>query len=230
MKNNIFIKSLLISFLIHLFGISFFSIFLPVPPKRNRPIEVLIYNKLETKKKDIEENLIVKKVEENIGKEKVSNINELKSENISTRDIIGEEKKEATSTNLNLDIEKFEFKINFHPLDTPKEQNITEEKKSTGEKGTEGPIIEGPVGTRKIIYKEKIEYPLWAQKKGVEGKVKIKFWVNPEGKISDTEIFISSGFPEIDLYAEENFKKWIFEPATTDKDVWGIITFIFKLK
>jgi TonB family protein len=229
MKNNIFIKSLLISFLIHLFGISFFSIFLPVPPKRNRPIEVLIYNKLETKKKDIEENLIVKKVEENIGKEKVSNINELKSENISTRDIIGEEKKEATSTSLNLDIEKFEFKINFHPLDTI-EQNITEEKKSTGGKGTEGPIIEGPVGTRKIIYKEKIEYPLWAQKKGVEGKVKIKFWVNPEGKISDTEIFISSGFPEIDLYAEENFKKWIFEPATTDKDVWGIITFIFKLK
>ena len=229
MKNNIFVKSLLISFSIHLSGIFLFSIFLPVPQKRSRPIEVIFYNKLETKKKGIEENLIVKKVEENIGKEKVSNINELKSENISTKDIVGEEKKEATSANLSLDIEKFEFKINLPALDTT-EQNITEEKKSTGEKRTEGPIIEGPVGKRKIIYKEKIEYPLWAQKKGIEGEVKIKFWVNPEGKISDTEIFISSGFPEIDLYAEENFKKWIFEPAMSDKDVWGIITFIFKLK
>jgi len=221
MKNNLFIKSLLISFSIHLSGIFLFSIFLPLPPKKEKPIEVIIYNKLETRKKEIKKNLIVKKIEKNIGKEKITPLNEVESEKLSLKDIIGEEKEHKTKANLDLDIEKYEFKIELPPPE------IFEEKK---EETGENPVIEGPVGKRKIIYKEKIEYPLWAQKKGVEGKVKIKFWVNPEGKIFDTEVYTSSGFPEIDFYAEENFKKWIFEPAITDKDVWGIITFIFKLK
>ncbi len=220
-KNNVFIKSLLLSFSIHLFGISFISIFLPPPPKKIKPIEVLIYNNFETKSMDIGKNLIVKKIEKDLGKEKITIFNEAKSENIAPEISIGEEKKFEVQAKLELDIEKYEFKINLPPSSTYEEQKGKED---------ETLIIEGPIGKRKIIYKEKIEYPLWAQKKGIEGKVKIKFWVNPEGRISETEIFMSSGFPEIDLYAEENFKRWIFEPAITDKDVWGIITFIFKLK
>jgi len=221
MKNNIFIKSLLISFSIHLFGVSLFSIFLPPLPKKNKPIEVLIYNNLGTKSKDIEKNLIVKKIEKDLGKEKITTLNKAKSENIAPEITIGEERKYEVQAKLDLDIEKYEFKINLPPSSTSEEQKRKED---------ETLIIDGPIGERKIIYKEKIEYPLWAQKKGIEGKVKIKFWVNPEGKIFSTEIYTSSGFPEIDFYAEENFQKWLFEPIITDKEVWGIITFIFKLK
>ncbi|MCM8810045.1 MAG: energy transducer TonB, partial [Candidatus Omnitrophica bacterium] len=126
-----------------------------------------------------------------------------------------------TPIKLELDIEKVEkFEINTLPIPIL----------DIGQGSSSEVTIEGPAGTRKILYKEKIDYPLLAQKKGIEGKVKIKFWVNPDGKVSNTEIIFSSGNPDIDFYAETKFRNWLFEPAKTDKDVWGIITLIFKLK
>ena len=162
---------------------------------------------------------VSKKIEENIGALKVKTEEEVPLIKITSKEIIGE-KEYITPVKLNLDIEKTDFEINS--LSVPVlnfSEDITSEE-----------LIEGPAGTRKIIYKEKIDYPLWAQEKGIEGKVKIKFWVNPEGKIYNTEILLSSGYPEIDFYAERKFKKWLFEPVSSEKDVWGIITLIFKLK
>jgi len=229
MGKNIFVKSLLISFFIHLCGTFLFSIFLPGLPKRNKPIEVFLYNKLETKKMDVEEKLLIKKIEKNIGEKKITSLNEARSKNISKKNVIGEDREDKAKTNLDLDIEKYQSKTQLaNPPSSPIYETLTDQVIEG--QSVENAIIEGPVGKRKIIYKEKIEYPLWAQKMGIEGKVKIKFWVNPEGKISDTEIYTSSGFLEIDLYAEENFKKWMFEPTAIDEDVWGIITIVFKLR
>ena len=90
--------------------------------------------------------------------------------------------------------------------------------------------IEGPGGDRQVIYREVIKYPLWAQQQGMEGNIKIKFWVDSEGRITSTTIKGSSGFPELDIYAEESFRKWLFNPVKTDKEVWGLITFRFRLK
>lgn len=216
MKSNTFIKSIFISFLLHILGLSLFSIFLPLPLKKRVPIEVIIYPELKTEKLSERKVLISKEVENKIGTYKIKPLKEIKDEKISPTELIGE-KKYKSHVNISLDFEKFDFKVPSLP-----QLNLKEEDK--------GEIIEGPAGKRKLIYKEKIEYPIWAQKEGLEGKVKIKFWVNPEGKIFNTEIYSSSGYPEIDFYAEENFKKWIFEPVNTDKDVWGIITIVFKLK
>jgi len=216
MREKIFLKAILISFFIHIFGISLFSIFLPLPLKRRKPLEVSLYP---FQSKKISQNInISKKIKENIGNQKVPFIENIPPIKISTKDIIGE-KGYVSKVNFKLNIEEVKFEpslpvVNFSEI----QQEFREE------------LIEGPAGKRKIIYKEKIEYPLWAQKKGMEGKVKIKFWVSPEGKIYNTEIFSSSGYPEIDLYAEENFKKWVFEKVESEKNVWGIITITFKLR
>ncbi|MBN1445867.1 MAG: TonB family protein [Candidatus Omnitrophica bacterium] len=87
--------------------------------------------------------------------------------------------------------------------------------------------IEGPIGERTLIHRETLEYPEWLREKAVEGDVTIKFWVDPSGKIAITSLLASSGSSELDVYAEQVFRKWLFEPATTDKETWGIITFHF---
>jgi len=87
--------------------------------------------------------------------------------------------------------------------------------------------IEGPIGERTLVHRETLEYPDWMQKKGIEGDVTIKFWVDPSGKIAITSLVTSSGSTELDMYAQQVFKKWLFEPAATDQQTWGIITFHF---
>lgn len=217
--NHVLMKAFLISLFIHILGLSFFSIVLPLPFKKNKPIEIIINPSLETKQIKEKPNLVSKKIEENIGMQKVKLEKDVSSINISSKEIISE-KEYITPVKVDLDIEKTEFEItsiSFPVFNFPQEHSSAE-------------LIEGPAGSRKIMYKEKIDYPLWAQQRGIEGKVKIKFWVNPEGKVFNTEISSSSGNPDIDFYAEKKFKNWLFEPVKSEKDVWGIITLIFKLK
>lgn len=217
MKDRTFLKAILFSLFIHILGISLFSIFLPMPLKKRKPIEMIPYP-IETKK--ISEKIVFKEAKEYIGTEKIRMPQNFTPVSISNRDILGE-KEYVSKVNFRMDIETSKFEMSLPKIP------LTE---VYGEIKKEEELIEGPAGSRKIVYKEKIEYPFWAQKRGIEGKVKIKFWVNPEGKIINTEIFSSSGYPEIDLYAEENFKKWLFDTAKSDKNVWGIITIVFKLK
>ncbi|HOM25935.1 MAG TPA: energy transducer TonB [bacterium] len=222
--NSIFLKAIFISFSIHILGLSLFSIVLPGPLKKIKPIEVVIYPSLETRQIRENINFVSKKIEENIGSQKIKTEEEVPSmniKNITSKDIVGE-KEYITPVKLDLDVEKAEYKISSLSLPVPV-LNLPQNNPSED-------LIEGPAGSRKIIYREKIDYPLWAQQKGIEGKVKIKFWVNPEGKIFNTEISLSSGNPEIDFYAERKFKKWLFESVESEKDVWGIITLVFKLK
>jgi len=220
MKTNLFLKAFFISLFIHIIGLSLFSVILPSPLKKTKPIEIIIFPSLEAKKTMESIKFVSKKIEENIGVLKVKTEEEVPSMKITSKEVF-EGNEYITPVKLNLDIEKkADFEINSLSIPV---LNLPETT-------TSGELIEGPAGTRKIIYKEKIDYPLWAQEKGIEGKVKIKFWVNPEGKIYNTEISLSSGNPEIDFYAERKFKKWLFEPVNSEKDVWGIITLNFKLK
>jgi len=104
------------------------------------------------------------------------------------------------------------------PFEKKKETGISEE-------------IIGPGGKRELVYRETVLYPEWAQKKGIEGNIRIKFWVEPDGRINETELLISSGYPELDIIAEETFRKWLFEPVVKkNKKVWGVIIFRFRLK
>lgn len=90
--------------------------------------------------------------------------------------------------------------------------------------------ITGPGGLRGVRYRERIAYPDWAQRRGVEGNVRLKFWVNPDGRVADSEIVTSSGFPEMDILLQEGLRRWLFEPAPGTERVWGIILFRLRLR
>ena len=59
--------------------------------------------------------------------------------------------------------------------------------------------------------------------------IRIKFWVNKEGKIIETNILVSSGFPALDIFVKDALIKWLFKPIDENEPVWGIITFKFRL-
>jgi TonB family protein len=81
-----------------------------------------------------------------------------------------------------------------------------------------------------LVYREPLKYPEWAQKRAIEGNIRIKFWVEPNGRVAETELLISSGYPELDVFVEEVFRKWLFEPAEENKKVWGEIVFRLRLR
>lgn len=219
MEKNLLSKTLLLSFFIHIIGISIFSIIFPLPSKKYKPVEVTFYPP-SYRKDEISKKIVVKKIEEKKGNIQIKEETKVDITRVLKETILGSEEK--IKRNFILDIPSEDIKIAFEKISSIpslKIEKITDEEE----------LIEGPAGRRKIIYKEKIDYPLWAQKIGIEGKVKIKFWINPEGKIIETEILQSSGYPELDLYSIEKFKNWLFETAETKENTWGMITFFFKL-
>lgn len=94
-------------------------------------------------------------------------------------------------------------------------------------------LISGPVTRRKLIRKVFPKYPVWAEEKGVEGEVDLKFWVSPEGMVSSVELIKTSGYPDLDSRAMEALKKYLFSPLGKDeeqKDQWGTITIKYTLR
>ena len=92
--------------------------------------------------------------------------------------------------------------------------------------------IGGPVATRGILYLEYPIYPEWAEKKGIESRVKLKFWVSPDGDI-DEVIIEQKGYLQMDNLAVQALKRWRFEPLSSSvrqARQWGTIEMIFKLQ
>ncbi len=74
-------------------------------------------------------------------------------------------------------------------------------------------------------------YPEEAMKKGLEGTVFVKIWIDPEGKIRDAVIAKSDAeiFNQASLDAA---KKFLFTPALKDGkpvSVWVVVPFKYKL-
>ncbi len=94
-------------------------------------------------------------------------------------------------------------------------------------------IISGPVSKRVVIRPVKPKYPAWAEDKGVEGEVELKFWVAPEGMVTSVELTRTSGYPDFDSRAMEALKKWLFSPLGKNEEQkaqWGTITIKYSLK
>jgi len=88
---------------------------------------------------------------------------------------------------------------------------------------TEGGIIEG----RTVLSMVEPEHPDWAEKKEVTDIVKVKCWVLPNGEVSQVEIVLTSGWPELDEYACEVLMKWTFDAIEGEEIQSGIVTFSF---
>jgi len=96
--------------------------------------------------------------------------------------------------------------------------------------GWQWPEIEGHIGGREVEGQIEPDYPEWAQKQGIEGKVEVKCWVLPSGVVRSVETVLSSGWPELDECAEQALMKWKFSPIKGEEIQWGIVTFEFELE
>jgi len=94
--------------------------------------------------------------------------------------------------------------------------------------------ISGPIARRKILLSPAPPYPDWAQKWGVEARVRLRFVVLANGKVKDT-IYVeeTSGYSALDKLGIATLKEWLFEPLPEEipwQEQWGIVTFVFRLK
>ncbi len=225
-KNNLLLKTFIISLFIHIGGISFFSLILPVSIKEIRPVEVSLLPVSTAPEKSFSD---VRSISPEIPKaspkkEKITIETRKEILRFSPQEITGLSRAITPPEIMSARFELPEVKI---PEITPFNIAGTASEKKSAFSDVE---MEGPAGERMLIYKEPVDYPGWAIEKSLEGNIRIKFWVDPDGKIVLTNLITSSGYPELDLYTEQRFRRWVFEPVRTDKQAWGLITFRFYLK
>lgn len=224
-KKNLLLKSFSVSLFVHIAGISLFSLILPLPRPERKPIEVsLLPPSAAPEKIELARTAPAPEIPRAVPrKEKIALARERETARISTERFTGSPQYvPVTQVTHKFEIPEFQVKL-------PDILSFKSLEKSF-ERTPANVDIEGPAGDRGLIYREQADYPEWAQKRGIEGNVQIKFWVDPDGKIALTSLLGSSGFPELDVYTEQVFRKWLFEPVRTDKQAWGIITFRFRLK
>jgi len=136
--------------------------------------------------------------------------------------------------NLKLIFEKSEYPIfSWNPkkiyrvINALSEEEISHKEKNI-EDNKEISQIKGPVAGRGILRSEEPTYPEWAEKQGARGKVVLKFWVLPNGEVSNIELQRTSGWSELDECAVKALKKWKFEPIKKKNVQWGEIPFKFE--
>jgi protein TonB len=136
-----------------------------------------------------------------------------------------------------LELPDFVPKQDYFPVMEEFEKVIPGREESRGLMEGEGEekvmTITGPVSRRKLIRKVYPKYPSWAEEKGVEGEVDLKFWVSPEGMVTSVELIRTSGYPDLDSKAMEAIKKYLFSPLGKEEDQeeqWGTITIKYTLK
>ena len=126
------------------------------------------------------------------------------------------------------------------PRTEPSREREPHPRRRPGRREREGPIPEegedeeftltGPVARRDVLRRVYPEYPRWAQERGIEGSLKLRFWVSPAGMVERVELESTSGYPEMDSRAIEAMKKWIFEPDDSEEMQWGTITIKYTLR
>jgi len=94
--------------------------------------------------------------------------------------------------------------------------------------------LSGPLSGRKILRSFAPEYPEWARRKGIEGRVDLHLTVNPNGFVKDNVwVERTSGQTGLDRVAIDAVKRWVFAPLPSDVaqiEQWGIITIFFRLE
>ena len=76
-------------------------------------------------------------------------------------------------------------------------------------------------------------YPLLARRNGIEGTVRLKVLVTPEGRPAQVQLEQSSGSTALDGAALEAVRNWQFLPARRGQDAvesWVLVPVVFKLE
>jgi len=94
--------------------------------------------------------------------------------------------------------------------------------------------IEGQLAARGVKRKVFPPYPDWAKKQGIEGSVKYRITVLPNGLIKDdVTVDQTSGYREMDRLVYESLIQWEFEPlppSLAQVEQSGVIHFIFNFQ
>lgn len=83
-----------------------------------------------------------------------------------------------------------------------------------------------------LLHKEEAAYPRLAQQAGLEGTVRLKLRVETSGKVSDAQVYVSSGTPSLDEGAMAAGRRCVFIPATYKRQViplWVVVEYDFRL-
>jgi TonB family protein len=221
-RNNLLLRTFFLSLSVHIVGLSLFSITLPKSSSSKKPIEITLLPPVMDKKSvELARTEIIPEIPEIERDYREFLVKKRKILQFSIDDFTGSPEY-IPFTIITKDFEIPEFHVEFPQIAFIQKGDTVIKKLEMD--------IEGPVGKRELLYKPDAEYPEWAEKAGAEGNVKLKFWVEPDGKITETEIIHSSGYPRLDIFAQENIRRWIFNAVAGNEKAWGIITFRFRLR
>ncbi|HBN09224.1 MAG TPA: hypothetical protein DD435_11455 [Cyanobacteria bacterium UBA8530] len=94
----------------------------------------------------------------------------------------------------------------------------------------DGTGMSGQLAARGITRKVLPSYPDWAEKKWVEGDVRLRLWVGPEGEVLKVAVIGYSGTRDFDQRAVSALKQWRFTPlSASDGEQTGEITIQYRL-
>ncbi len=88
-----------------------------------------------------------------------------------------------------------------------------------------GDIEWGGGGNRIVLYKVLPKYP---PNYNVSAQIRIKFVVSPQGYVIQM-IPLQKGDPVLERAAMDALRQWRFNPLKENKEMWGIITFTFRV-
>jgi protein TonB len=75
------------------------------------------------------------------------------------------------------------------------------------------------------------EYPSASERVGEAGKVVLALLIGVDGRVVDSKVETSSGFPRLDQAAKDALSLCKFEPGTVDgkpEQAWGKLAYVFK--
>lgn len=91
--------------------------------------------------------------------------------------------------------------------------------------------VTGPLGERALLHMELPEYPVWAERQGIQSSVRFRFWVSPDGHVIRIETKRRSAYPELESLAREALLRWRFAPLPRGNlsEEWGEVTVRWRL-
>ena len=76
---------------------------------------------------------------------------------------------------------------------------------------------------RKILKKVPVVYPQILKERGIQGDVRLKVFINPDGSVKDTEVL--GGNPILAQSAQKSVRQWKFSPLNSDSNVEIVVHF-----
>jgi TonB family protein len=75
----------------------------------------------------------------------------------------------------------------------------------------------------KILKKVPVEYPQLLKERGIQGDVRLKVFIKPDGSVKDMEVL--GGNPILAESAQKSVRQWKFSPLNSDSNLEVVVHF-----